>query len=76
MSVTEFCLLHAANREELIKWLQETINASGNTLQKLLVGELPCGMNLGKMDMNDVPYKSLPCPCGDPTHWVIKYEGG
>lgn len=33
----------------------------------------PCGDVVYKT-MKDIPNESVPCPCGDKNHWMIKYE--
>ena len=35
------------------------------------------GCNGGSVDYktgDDIPYHSVPCPCGNPKHWLIKYD--
>jgi len=35
---------------------------------------LPCGESITVRRMSDIPWHDVPCPCGDPTHWLVKYE--
>ena len=37
---------------------------------------LPCGEKLWYPTAESVPVKDVPCPCGDPNHWLIKYGDG
>ncbi len=40
-----------------------------------LCAVLPCGGSASYPTVNDIPRHDVPCPCGDPTHWLIKYRG-
>jgi len=35
---------------------------------------LPCGNSITYPDIDDIPMADIPCPCGNPTHWFVKYE--
>lgn len=35
---------------------------------------MPCGQKITYEKSSDIPWESVPCPCGNPKHWVIKYE--
>jgi hypothetical protein len=34
---------------------------------------MPCGQKVEYEKSSDIPFESVPCPCGDPKHWLIKY---
>lgn len=34
---------------------------------------MPCGATERYIAFDDLPWTSVPCPCGDPTHWMIRY---
>lgn len=35
---------------------------------------LPCGnFPAFAMDFNDIPLDDVPCPCGDPDHYILKW---
>lgn len=36
---------------------------------------LPCGYGETFMAYDDIPRTDLPCPCGDPDHYLIRYSG-
>ncbi len=36
--------------------------------------ELPCGEKVEYQEVEDIPFHDVPCPCGDPNHWFVKYE--
>jgi len=36
--------------------------------------EMPCGHVIRIMGWQDMPSEDIPCPCGDPTHWLAKCE--
>ncbi len=33
----------------------------------------PCGGSVQYATPDDIPEESVPCPCGDKTHWMIHY---
>lgn len=33
-----------------------------------------CGTVVVYPTLSDIPEESVPCPCGDKSHWIIKYE--
>lgn len=33
----------------------------------------PCGGHATYRTVNDIPLVDIPCPCGDPNHWLIKW---
>jgi len=35
---------------------------------------MPCGQHLKYRTPDDIPGHDVPCPCGDPTHWMIRYR--
>ena len=35
---------------------------------------LSCGHMASWIDTECVPFESVPCSCGDPTHWFVKYK--
>ena len=35
---------------------------------------MPCGEKYEFFKFKDIPDKNLRCACGNPKHWVIKYE--
>ena len=35
---------------------------------------LPCGHEVKYEKLEDIPFESVPCSCGDPRHWFIKYR--
>lgn len=35
----------------------------------------PCGVGTIAFNaVEDIPTSDAACPCGDPTHWIVKYE--
>jgi len=43
----------------------------------VLTAQMPCGYNFvlrAYADIMALEKKDIPCPCGDPTHWLIKCE--
>lgn len=62
--------VNQANEAQIQKWFGIYVN--GNV--PALVLEAPCGHRVEYRDFADVPREDVPCPCGDPNHWIIKYE--
>ena len=65
-------------KQALVDAIKKTIKESGTLHKKydyVLVAELePCGGKAMFKTWDDIPNESVPCPCGDPIHWLIKYE--
>ena len=34
----------------------------------------PCGSEVSYRTFDDIPDHDVPCPCGDPKHWIIRYQ--
>ncbi len=35
---------------------------------------MPCGHSITYPDIDDIPMVDVPCPCGNPTHFFVKYK--
>ena len=35
---------------------------------------MPCGEKLVAASVCSVSLVDVPCPCGDPTHWLVKWQ--
>lgn len=35
---------------------------------------MPCGHSKTFDDIEDVPFESISCTCGNPNHWFVKYK--
>ena len=78
----EVIAVQATNREVLINEINKRVDTSGCDgrdgmiyLHIELSGE-ELGCRGGIVDYkteNDIPSHSVPCPCGNPKHWLIKY---
>jgi len=56
-------------------WIQRESQAAGlDTGDNFLSIELPCGESVAYKTTDDVPLVDVPCACGVPEHWFIKYE--
>ena len=40
----------------------------------LVIDLAPCGGHATYMTWADIPDHDVSCPCGDPTHWLIRYH--
>jgi len=79
----EICAIRATNREVLLAHINAFIDwdffkgtKEKPYLHVELSGEqLGCdGCSVDYATEADVPYESVPCSCGNPKHWLIKYE--
>ena len=74
------CAIKATNREVLIDAINKMIlyipDGRYPYLHVLLSGEqLGCdGCSAEYKTEADMPYHSVPCACGNPKHWLIKYD--
>jgi hypothetical protein len=34
--------------------------------------KMPCG-EISEVDLQSPPVEDIPCPCGDPEHWLVKH---
>jgi hypothetical protein len=60
----------ANNRQVLLEHIRQNYPMSPSPI---LVVQMPCGGRVEYKTKADIPATSVPCPCGDPTHWLIKY---
>ncbi|MFH1485231.1 MAG: hypothetical protein ABIH46_04095 [Chloroflexota bacterium] len=73
-------MIRAANRQALIDAIGSYIVASEDDLSpdapylKLEMAE--CGKVVEYWTEEEIPETSVPCPCGDPEHWMILYGEG
>uniref|UniRef100_A0A6H2A0P6 Uncharacterized protein n=1 Tax=viral metagenome TaxID=1070528 RepID=A0A6H2A0P6_9ZZZZ len=79
----EVCAIQAKNRQTLIAYINAFVGSSffdgkenKTYLSVALSGsQLGCeGCSANFATEADVPYQSVPCSCGNPKHWLIKYE--
>lgn len=35
---------------------------------------MPCDTRITYRTFNEIPKEDVPCPCGNPKHWIVKYE--
>ena len=35
---------------------------------------MPCGHKIIYEDTGKIPTVDTPCPCGDPSHWIVKFQ--
>lgn len=55
-------------REAFLKGCQ--LDEHGNMPYTIM---MPCGDSITYPDIDDIPMKDVPCSCGDPTHWFVKF---
>ncbi len=84
IETSKICAIAATNREALVTHINARVNSDffvgqegANYLYVSLSGEqLGCqGCSVSYKTEADIPYRSVPCSCGNPKHWLIKYEG-
>jgi len=42
--------------------------------QPLVLGIRSCQSEVEYQTPDDVPVEDMPCPCGNPRHWLIKWQ--
>lgn len=60
--------------EVLSKALQRKVDVNSQDFTLLGVYLKPCGGSATYRTVDDIPLVDVPCPCGDPNHWLIKYQ--
>jgi len=35
---------------------------------------MSCGHKMNFPSVDKLPCQSIPCPCGNPSHWIVKYD--
>ena len=80
----EICAIKATNRKVLIDTINAYITDTGFFTKHpdaiylrvaLTGGKIGCaGCSADYKTEFDVPEHSVPCSCGNPKHWLIKYE--
>lgn len=45
-----------------------------NPDRPVLTITMPCGVCQEYSTYDDIPDVDIACPCGNPSHWIIKYE--
>ena len=65
-------------KQLLVDTIKQQIKDKGilkRNYDDVLVVEISnCGGSASYKTWDDIPDHDVPCPCGDPTHWLIKYE--
>ena len=56
------------DKQEFKKWL--------NSVAFPICITLTCGNRLDIKREENFPFEDVPCSCGNPNHWFIKYEKG
>ena len=52
----------------------EYLDLARNAFEFPFAVELPCGEVFQYESKDDLPDEDTPCPCGDESHWAVKYE--
>ena len=65
-------VLVTGDRQTLIDHLKHQYGAPLPVVD--LVIKLSCGHQVVYKTEDDIPDHDVPCPCGDPRHWMIRYR--
>ena len=77
------CAIEATNRQVLVERIKLLVDSGfldGKEGEPYLHVELSgeglgcCGCSADYATEADVPEHSVPCTCGNPKHWLIKYD--
>lgn len=60
-------LLQGPTRELILKAAEMKLPFPGEVI-------MPCGEMLFLPDAASIPVESVRCPCGNPRHWLVKWE--
>lgn len=82
ITLGEICCIKATNRDVLISAINEHLDTfpafydhSKTYLHVELSGEqIGHNYSVDYPTEADIPTHSVPCICGNPNHWMIKYE--
>lgn len=66
-------VVQAWANEILDKSLEDGLDVNSPDYTLLGVYLKPCGGSATYRTIDDIPLVDVPCPCGDPNHWLIKY---
>jgi len=65
----------------LVEWAEEVLQKSREAgidteadNYTLLLIKMPCGETINFRTLDDIQRSTVPCPCGDPTHYLIMYS--
>lgn len=65
-------------KQVLVDAIKEQIRGNGklrrNYEAALEVELKDCGGKASYKTWDDIPDESVPCPCGNPNHWLIQYK--
>jgi len=67
-------ILTRLTREATQAYIRGIVNGPGLPDSPFCTLEMPCGERLVIQTEADFPAESVPCPCGNPKHWFVKYE--
>lgn len=79
----EVCAIRATNRKVLVDAINTQVDSKAFTGEansvylRVELSDETRGCEGGSRDYQteaDVPEHSVPCPCGNPRHWLIKYD--
>ena len=76
------CPADQSRVEFLRTWANDVLEALGrsgpnldiDTATLLVVSLGECGGRATYLTVEEVPLVDVPCPCGDPNHWLIKWS--
>lgn len=73
--VEEWCIVIAPSKKALLEWFdRHHIYLRPSLSDDFMAVYTPCGSTVIYKNRDDIPDHSVPCPCGNPKHWIIKYE--
>ena len=64
--------LYCPSLDEFKEWLNAIDDSNLDNDVNILSVTMPCGEIISYRRKTDIPLNSVPCPCGNVNHWVIK----
>lgn len=68
--------LHVSCRDELgvVSSRREFLEVFQEQFKLPFTIKMPCGEAIACEALEDIPLVDVPCPCGNPNHWLIRWE--
>ncbi len=70
--ITMTVLLVTGDKPFFVQWIKD--NIGNHKIDYVLSLTSPHGKTTNYATFNDIPDHDVPCECGDPNHWIIKYQ--
>ena len=79
VKTTMLAAIWATNKQALVNHIRATVSPEflaqhpDAPLLQITLVSADCRCHASYLTEDDIPEHSVSCPCGNPTHWLIKY---